>query len=171
MNREIKKFETLLDNFIDKNNATFEWKGFIHIPKTIPSKIGKIAFALDLSVNTLKDACEQKADILVCFHAPDELTSEDLAYKKINNILIYKCHLPLNFSPTGIHYQVCKLMKVSSEPETFFLDGNKIQGGVYRIKGKYTIEEIASKLKPLNPVSMKFYNGDRGKKYSKILFS
>ncbi|MCL5781772.1 MAG: Nif3-like dinuclear metal center hexameric protein [Patescibacteria group bacterium] len=176
MRKQLKKFELDLRKTIENDNASFEWRGFVYTNKKTEN-VENVSFALDLSISNVKEAIKNEADILLCFHSSNELDLETKNHMEIKRLLdksrlsIYKCHLPINFSPVGIHYQVCKILDVDFVSEKFLLDSEEIEGGVYRILGQYTINEMLNRLKNLKPISIKMFNYDLEKKYSNILFA
>lgn len=171
-----KGFSLSLKRYIGVNNAPFENSGYIYLNKK-NKIVTKVAVSLDLSVDSAKIAIKERADILLCFHSPDQLDDNEKVQKKIlefaqNRLSIYKSHLPLNFSKGGLHQKLCDILGFRAKPMKFIYRGEILHGGFYRIIGEFTMNEILSKLKKLNGPYVRVYNeGHKNHKYRNIVLS
>ncbi len=178
MIRDIKKFEKNFDKFAPKKAAKFEYSGVIKntIPKS--GSIKKMSLCLDLTSKSIKKAIKNKSDLLIAFHAPDELKESQDWQKNIKNLsrgklTLYKAHLRLNFCKNGVNDILCKICRFDARPMKFILEGRyEILGGVFLVSGKYDLKQISDNLKAIKSPQIRIYNKKNNNyKYKKILIS
>lgn len=172
-----KTFEKTFDKYAPRRSANFEYSGIIQNSKPSQRPIKRIGLTLDLTLASVRDAIKKNCDLLIAFHAPDQLEKsvtwqqrvQEVSNKKIT---LYKAHLRLNFCKGGVHEILAQLCNFHATPLTFTLENRfTISGGVYRVHGAYALKKILKNLSHLSAPEIRIFNGDRKKMYKKILLS
>lgn len=170
-----KNFEKLFDSLAPKKAAEFEFSGVIGNTKIAKKQIKRISVTLDLTSDSVREALRRKSDCLVAFHAPDSFLKETFWHNRIkkladNKLTLYKAHLRLNFCKRGVNEVLCEMCGFDAVPLTFiFKDKFPVMGGVYKVKGAYSLQEILRKLEAISPPEIRVFNHGKKKKYRTIL--
>jgi len=114
------------------------------------SKIKKIAFAVDASLETFKKACSIKANILFTHHGlfwKKPIMLVGAHYKRIdflikNNLALYACHLPLDAHPLyGNNAGIASKIGVENR-RSFGMVGGKSIGIMGELEKPSSIDDI-----------------------------
>jgi dinuclear metal center YbgI/SA1388 family protein len=169
-----RKIISELEKIASPELARFDYKGII--VGDDKKNVTKIGISLDFSLKTINEAIKRKCDMLIVHHAPkifdniSGLEKEKLKVVLSNDILVYRMHLNLDFTKNGIIDNLCKLMGFYAKPVETIYQVIKIFGGVYLTEEELTLEEILSKVKKINPKSIRLA-GVKKEKYNKIAIS
>lgn len=152
-----------LDTFAPPAIAEFDYTGFL--VHSAEKKIAKIGITLDPTLMTIQEAIDEKCDLLITHHGPDEKTFNNksaldrkrVALAKKYSLPIYRMHLNLDFCPKGNSEILAKLLgfsNVKGRPiayKEFAL--NPV--GIHVATGNFTLENILSRVKKLHPHSLR----------------
>lgn len=99
-------------------------------------RVRKIAFGVDASLRTFREAVRAGADLLVCHHGLSwgdslkritGLNYELVSYAIRHDLAVYGVHLPLDAHPVyGNNAQLCKLLEIGDLLPAFDYHGEKI---------------------------------------------
>lgn len=99
-------------------------------------RVTKIAFGVDASLRTFKEAVEAGADLLVCHHGLSwgdslkritGLNYDLVSFAIHHDLAVYGAHLPLDAHPVyGNNAQLCKLLEIGGLAPAFEYHGEKI---------------------------------------------
>lgn len=154
---DLDNFDLQVKKIFPPNLALFDYMGYLYKGM---GQINKIAIGLGLNLEMLKKAIEVGAQVLIVHNGPEDLKinkyyTKILEQAKKANLSIYRAHLPLDFGPKGLIENLCALLKFRGTPTILKYEGYTIYGGVYLSKGKVNYEEIVTRLKKLNPSSIR----------------
>jgi len=176
--KNISHFEKIFNVFAPSNIAPFEYSGIIRNSKPKKGEIRKISLALDLTTESVQKAIKQKSDLLIVFHAPDELNKEISWHRNIKNLtdgvlILYKAHLRLNFCSGGVNDVLCKICAFNAQPLNFLYDEKyTLAGGIYKVNKNHTLVEVLKKCKALKSPEIRVYNKKSLRyRYKNILIS
>ena len=149
----LKKVVGFLDNYLNIDDIEdSSWNG---LQFEGASRVNKIAFAVDASVESFQKAAEANADMLIVHHGHfwsnhnpsiTGWTKEriDLLYK--NNLSLYACHLPLDrHKEVGNNARILKLLGAKITKEFLYHKGGNI-GWIGERKNALSLKDIERKL-------------------------
>lgn len=137
-------------------------------------EIKKIGVTLDFSMNAIKSAIERNCDLLIAHHGPEfgedkenEYIKKKLKLAKENRLSVFRMHLNLDFIKGGLIDNLCELLDLDGKPVITIYRNNKIKGGVFVAKDSLKLEELISRVRKLNPKSIRIA-GVKKNVYKKI---
>lgn len=151
-----------LDFFANPKIGSFDYVGFL--VRGSNKQVNRIGITLDASLKTIQKSIANQCNLLITHHGPNganfdlksALDKKRILLARENNLSIYRMHLNLDFCKNGNGETLCKLLGFSnfkSAPTIY--KSNRLKTGAYIIEGKFSLENLISRIKKISPRSIR----------------
>lgn len=163
----------IIEKFAPPELAAFDYLGTLQGDET--REVTKVGLTLDYCNQALQQAQAAGCDMLITHHGPTEIhfplqgnLLEKVRFASNHQLVVYRCHLNLDFCQHGIIDTLCHLLEIPAKPMTTVYEGMKITGGVFLAENfPLTLEELLKKAEVLGGKSVRLA-GKRRDHFSRI---